>query len=285
INATTAYPSCGSCHGNGRTGERGPVTTRFSGAASIPSLIDSRFSMSISSAVPGTKGGFALTTDKGSFIALGNTQAANSGTALTHTNQSTRSWSFKFRPSQTGLVKWYAASNTVDGDSSNKNDSWGFYGPDPSIPGTPFRVFVNDSQVFPYGTPCAGTKGFAPLLGAARNATRGQVFNVELYNAPPQKIALGLLGSSNKSMGALPLPFPLDALGAKGCQLNTSMDILMPVLTAGSGAGGGKAVFPWPIPSDASLRGFGLYFSALVIDPAANALKLTNSGGLRAVIQ
>lgn len=283
-NATTGFPSCGACHGSGSPGERGPVTVSFTGSAAIQSGQTASFGLSISSAVPGNLGGFALTTTQGGFTAQGNTQTGNAGKALTHTNNSSRSWTFQYSSAQTGLVQWNAAANTVDGNGKNSNDSWGWYGRDPSVPGTPFRVFVSDSQVFPYGKACQGTSGLVPLLGAAKNATLGQAFPVEIYNLEPASIAVGSFGFSDKSFGALPLPLPLDAFGAKGCQLDASLDILLPVPTTGSGSGNGQAVFQWFIPNIPVLKGLPIFLSALVVDKV-NALGLVTAGALKAVVQ
>lgn len=284
-NATVGFPSCGACHGSGRPGDGGPVTVSFQGSPSISKARDAVFGLQIHSAVAGSRGGFALTSSRGTFKPTGNTQVGNLGRALSHTSSASRSWSFSFRSDQTGLVEWHAVGNTVDGDGNNKGDSWGWYGPNPSIPGTPFRVFVNDSMVFAYGKSCNGREGFAPLLGAAKNAARGQPFPVELYNVPPQTVALGLFGFSNTVYGPFQLPLSLDGLGAPGCRLNVSMDLMLPVATTGSGDGNGKAVFRWAIPNLVALQGLSIHLGALVVDRTANQLGLTNSMGLRAVIQ
>ena len=99
-------------------------------------------------------------------------------------------------------------------------------------------MFVNDSQVFAFGTACVGSRGFAPLLGAAQNATRGQSFPVEVHNVPPGTVAIGILGLSNTAYGPFQLPLALRPFGGGDCQLNVSMDVLLPVATAGAGAGG-----------------------------------------------
>jgi len=285
FNVTTSTPACGTCHGSGRPGDNGPVTATITGVASIQVASDALFGLQISSQVPGNRGGFALTSDGGTLTPLGNTQSANTGRTLAHTSSASRSWSFKFRSATTGLVKWHMVGQTVNGNGKNSGDSYGFYGPDPSVPGTPFRVFVNDSQVFAYGRSCAGDRGFEPLLGAAKNATRGQSFPVEIHNVPAGTVAIGIFGVSNTAYGPFQLPLALAPFGGGGCQLNASMDVMLPVATSGAGPGGGSATFPWVIPNLALLKGVSVYCSALVVDPAANQLGLTTSMGLRAVIQ
>ena len=232
---TTAFPSCGSigCHGPFSTpGARGRVTVSFTGLASIPANTDSSFQLSISSINPGPKGGFTMTTDRGVFkiVASSNTRLQNNkndAKAVTHSDSNTRSWPIAFNSSQTGLVQWFCTGNTVNGNGRNDGDSWGWFGPDPSQPGTPFRLFVNDSKVTAFGKSCAGSKGFKPLIGAAKNAFLGQTFTMEVYNVPPKTIVLGILGASDKSWNSISLPFALDPFGMKGCWLNSSLDLVL----------------------------------------------------------
>jgi hypothetical protein len=62
-------------------------------------------------------------------------------------------------------------------------------------------------------------------------------------------------------------------------------ELLLPAPTTGSGAGSGRATFAWEIPNIPALQGLTVYLSALVLEPSVNTLGLTNSSGLRAVIQ
>ena len=57
---------------------------------------------------------------------------------------------------------------------------------------------------------------------------------------------------------------------------------------------GASELGPWQLPAvleksqvvdDPQLRGLSVYFQALVADPAANALKITTSNGLKATVQ
>ncbi|MEZ5988679.1 MAG: choice-of-anchor V domain-containing protein [Planctomycetota bacterium] len=285
-NVTTAFPSCGKCHG-AFPGGRGAVSFAWTGPLSLSLGQASTHSLTISSIVTGGSGGFALTTDKGTFQALANTnvQTGNNGTAVTHTTSATRSWSFQFASKVTGLVQWFAAGNTVNADGQNTGDSWGWFGTNPSTPGTPYRLFVNDSQVTPIGTGCVGDKGFVPIVGAATNATLGQTFNVELHNAPPQTAAIFALGFSDQAWGPIPLPFDLGLLGMTGCKLWTSLDLLLPVPTGGSKDGEGTATLPFPVPNQAQYKGQSIFFTALVLDKNANNFGMSAANGIKAVLQ
>jgi len=204
---------------------------------------------------------------------------------LSQTNDKQRKWSFSFSNTAPGLSEWFAVGLAADGDGGRNGDALGFYGPKGSVPGTPFRVFVNDSQVTAYGKACVGSSNFTPILGSAANATIGKTFKVELHNARPASAALGALGVSDKAFGPIPLPFSLAVLGAAGCELNASMDIVQTLPTAGSGAGNGTATWGWPIPNQVQFKGVTLYFTTLVVDLGVNKLGMINTNGLKAVIQ
>ena len=282
LNYTKRLPSCDSCHDGARI--NGAVHVGLTGPQSITVGQRANYSLKIQSSVGASRNqaGFTISTTSGTLIA-GSLSQVRSG-MLSHSRDTTRTWNFSFSDVKTGLAEWFTVGLAADG-SGRGGDAQGFYGPDYKTPGTPFRIFVNDSQVIPYGNSCEGSGGFAPLLGSATNATRGQTFKVELHNAPPSTLALGALGFSDKTYGPLPLPLPLTALGAPGCELNASLDVIVPTPTSGSGAGNGTATWAWPIPNIASLKGLSIFFTTLVVDTPANKLGLTNSNGLKVTIQ
>ncbi len=251
---TKSLPSCNRCHKNATT--NAAVTLTLKGPQSITVGKIGAYTLSVSSKITSTRGGFTISNTGGLFLAGRNTRTSSRGGMITHSNAFQRNWSFSYWDrTKTGLRSFYAVGLTADGNKKNSNDAIGFWGPTSTKPGTPFRVFINDSQVTAFGTPCTGTAGFAPILGAATNASRGASFKVELHNAPPATAALGILGFSNKKFGAFPLPLPLAALGAPGCELNVSLDLVTAMPTAGTGAGNGTASWNYPIPNDASLKG------------------------------
>ncbi len=236
-----------------------------------------------------TRGGFAMEASAGTFVPgmgmrVGTGQFGRS--SITHTSSLSRSWTFALTaPSKTGIVELWALGNAVNGNGRSSGDQWGWYGPDPIVNGVPFRLFVNDDKVFPFGTSCSGTKGFKPVIGMPKNAAIGTSFQTEVHNIPPATATVGILGLSNRTWGAIPLPLPLTGAGATGCSLSVSMDVLQPAVTTGAGAGGGVGKHTWSLPNVAAFRGINLFFQAMTIDKSANALGLTFSEGLRAPIQ
>ena len=283
LSFTKSLPSCSMCHSSATT--NGAVTIDLSGPQSISVGQNANYSLQINSSVGATKneGGFTVSTTSGTLAAGANSRLKNG--MLSHANDKQRKWSFGFSNTTTGLTEWFAVGLAADGNGSTSGDALGFYGPDGKVPGTPYRIFVNDTQVTPYGTACAGTSGFKPILGAAANATRGSNFKVELHNARPGSVALGGLGVSDKAFGPLPLPFSLAVLGAAGCQLNASLDIIQTLPTTGTGAGNGTATWSWPIPNETRFKGATIFFTTLVVDLGVNKLGMVNSNGLKAVVQ
>lgn len=283
FNYTKTLPSCSSCHSSATT--NGAVTVGLTGPQLLSVGQRASYSITINSTVGASKneGGFTISTTSGTLIA-GTNSRVKSG-MLSHTKDKQRKWSFAFSNTTTGLTEWYAVGLAANGDGGKKGDALGFYGPNGKIPGNPFRIFVNDSQVTAYGNACAGTNDFTPILGSAANATRGKTFKVELHNARPGSVALGVLGVSDKTYGPLPLPFSLAVIGGPGCELNASMDVVQTLPTSGKGAGYGMAVWSWPIPNQTRFKGATLYFTTLVVDVGANKLGMVNSNGLKVVIQ
>ena len=83
---------------------------------------------------------------------------------------------------------------------------FGFHGPDASKPGTPFRVFVNDDKITPFGSACPGSDNLEPIIGIATNVAINKTTKVEVHNIPSGKLVLAILGVSNKMWGPFQLP-------------------------------------------------------------------------------
>ena len=228
-----------------------------------------------------------MQTDRGQFAPVGNTRANSSADMLTHSDSQARSWSFDFTSASTGLVQWWIVGNTVDGDGRNGGDSWTWYHHTPmlGLSGFPYRLFVNDSQVFPYGQGCDGEKGIVPLIGSATNATLGKTLKIETHNLPPLTAALFMMGASDSQWGAFKLPFDLGLLGMTGCKLFASPDFFFAAATTGTGIGNGSASISLPLPNNPVYKGAQLYFQALVIDKSANKFGLSATGGIKTVVQ
>jgi len=131
--------------------------------------------------------------------------------------------------------------------------------------------------VQPFGTGCVGSNGRVthdvvpvtdgPMIG------RGVTFR--MTNGPSTSIALVNVGASNTRMGALTLPLELSGIGAPGCRLYASMDLLVPASTTANGL----ATRTIQIPSLEDLIGARIYSQFLAFDSHANALGWTFSNG------
>ncbi|MEK6987918.1 MAG: choice-of-anchor V domain-containing protein, partial [Candidatus Thermoplasmatota archaeon] len=114
----------------------------------------------------GTTGGVNLKATAGTLIA-GPNNKLEAG-ELTHSNSSSRSWSFNWRaPATEGAVNLYAASQACNG-SGTGGDSWNWYG---GAVNTPFPITVSSTVGVEDDDAPALSLGPAypnPFLGSAR---------------------------------------------------------------------------------------------------------------------
>ncbi|MFQ5507492.1 MAG: choice-of-anchor V domain-containing protein, partial [Planctomycetota bacterium] len=230
-NLQSALPGCGAtgnllfpCHAsppnaNGRVKVDIKSLTSFQAGSTVPVTVSVSGGVAVTN--PLIQGGFSLKSDKPGVIAGVGQRGSLAGNEVTHATPASRSWTFTFKPSTTGLVKMHAAAQTANGNLAPTGDSFGFYGQDSSKPGTPYRLFANDSQVFSFGSSCAGTQGFAPVLGIAKSLQVGMVSNIETHNIPGPTTVILVMGISNSSWGNINLPVPLTT---SGCALRVSFD-------------------------------------------------------------
>lgn len=155
--------------------------------------------------------------------------------------------------------------------------TFGFAAP-PTLPGG----YVLDLQDFPDGywriaSSVAGRACPQPGTWTANALAYGdQVQWRYLSTAPAGLLAVFATGVSDTSIGGVPLPLPLDVLGATGCSLHTSTDAvqLQPTLASA----GGSAVFGRvDTPRDPRLLGATVHAQMFVLDPAVNAAGLRAS--------
>ncbi len=287
---TQTAPSCGTCHNPNPGAATGfprirvtllPTDRVLTAGQSI------RLALSVTggqSASP--NGGFSMDATAGTFSAGLNSRVVPPGDAITHSNSSTRSWTFGYTaPTTRGLVEVSVVVNTVNNDLiNNDDDMWAFHGfDDTATDVTPLRLFVNAAGVAPLGTACVGSFGNVPVLGSATVPTIGTNFTLQMHGAAPSAFA-GLL------LGATPFPGGLDlsGLGINGCSL--FVDPLVTLFSAtGAGdaqRGEGSATFGLSIPNDPNLVAGVLHFQAFVLDVSTGrALPLTMTNGLSATIQ
>ncbi len=126
-----------------------------------------------------------------------------------------------------------------------------------------------------FGTACPGSNSKS-LAMTDNGAPYGATWSPQVTNAQASTVCALFVGLSNtKFQGAIPLPLPLDGVGATGCKLYVD-----PLLTIGRGANtAGTATFSMPIPDQPSLYGVTLYHQAMALDAFANNFGWTFSEG------
>lgn len=148
------------------------------------------------------------------------------------------------------------------------------------------------ARVFgPLASPTGMTDGFAygyvmrfmeltntavPVLAGGDTPQFGNQVPIRLTQATPSTIAILLTGLSATQWNGVPLPLPLDSLGASGCDLLTSWDFDQWVTVGANGRGTGLI----DVPNDFTLNGVSFFNQFAVYDPLANAFgfALTNAG-------
>ena len=152
------------------------------------------------------------------------------------------------------------AGRTVAFDGA---ETW-FYGPTQPATATPF------------GVGCAAGAGL-PSLVALNRPWLGDTLVMDAVNLPPTTTFVILVaGLSDAVWVGLPLPIPLAAMGAPGCEQFVSIDATAVMLLMGASARSSLA-----IPNITALLGFELFEQALVADPTANAAGFLVTNALR----
>jgi hypothetical protein len=127
----------------------------------------------------------------------------------------------------------------------------------------------------PFGTGCAGSLAQTPQFSTSALPRLGQTFNLRITQAPANTVVAFAQGLSNTLAGAVPLPVDLAAVGAPGCSLLMSNDVLQAGVTNSSGA----AILPFAVPTTPALAGFRWYAQGAVLT-SANALGLLTTNGI-----
>ncbi len=129
------------------------------------------------------------------------------------------------------------------------------------------------------GSGCAGSSGGVPTVDSPGVAvpTVGSTLTLEITGGPVGALHnyLFVLGNSNSSWGAIPLPLALAPFGAPGCTLWTSIDLAV----VGSVSGGAASV-SLGVPALSALVGGVVYCGGVITDPGHNPLGLIATNGL-----
>jgi len=130
-----------------------------------------------------------------------------------------------------------------------------------------------------YGSGCP-TK-LPPSLTSTGRPLLASSFSVDLANAKARSPALLLLGFSNTQwIPGIKLPLALGGLGAPGCSLLCSTEVMFPTATDASG----NARVGLAIPNARSLLDLKFYNQYFVFDKKVNALGMAASNGGKATI-
>ncbi len=129
-----------------------------------------------------------------------------------------------------------------------------------------------------FGSPCGPGPQPTLVAGAAR---LGQPRAVTVDDFPAMRGAVWLVGGSDQQWGAVPLPASLTALGAPGCELLVSGDLVTPFYSLL----GGRLTFMQLVPANPALVGAAVFDQVVVFDPLANPAGIVTTNGVKSVIE
>lgn len=128
-----------SCHSSSRNAN-GTATVSITGPQTVEAGSVNDFTVAVTGGPSGTTGGFNLSANGGTLTAGTGNRLSNG--ELTHSNNSRRSWSFKWTaPASTGTYRFVAVAQATDG-SARTGDSWNWYG---GAAGAQFNITVTES--------------------------------------------------------------------------------------------------------------------------------------------
>ena len=135
----------------------------------------------------------------------------------------------------------------------------------------------NDATFSGYGAGCRGSAG-VPKLSNIGLPWIGQRMTIQLSSLPSKGAAALLFGGSRTKWGPFTLPLKLDGIGATGCSLFASPDLLFP-----GAVSGGRVGFTLVIPGVPALTGVNFYTQGFALDATANRFgaTLSNAGAAR----
>ncbi len=132
-----------------------------------------------------------------------------------------------------------------------------------------------------YGKGCAGSSSKTPEMVFGGLPYQGNAaFSLRMQNGNPNSLARLVIGFSNTTWSSKNLPLDLGFLGAGGCSLLASIDVM---LTAGTDSKG-EINIPSKVPVDSKLVGITVYAQFAVADKV-NPAGLVTSNAVQLVIR
>lgn len=130
-----------------------------------------------------------------------------------------------------------------------------------------------------FGAGCAGSNQKVPDLTAPAIPQIGTNFDLQLSDGLPSAPVALWFGVSAQSWGSIQLPLDLQLIGAPGCVVRASAEVIVPLVTNTSG----QSLFRIALPNDTTFVGRNFYNQAFVVDPRANTagLAITRAGAGR----
>jgi hypothetical protein len=144
------------------------------------------------------------------------------------------------------------------------------------------RFTFEEGVTVDFGEGCPGHGAFVPVASTSGGLpfAGNTAWKHELRQAPSQRAAALIIGTSDSMWGSVNLPLDLSIIGGVGCFLLVEWAASLPATTVGGGAGSGAVSLPVPIPPFPDLSKKSLYFQWLIADPNALNGLLTVSNGL-----
>jgi len=134
--------------------------------------------------------------------------------------------------------------------------------------------------VIHFGTACKGSNT-SPQMVFGGYPTRGKTIQIKMSGGPANAKALLFLGLSRQLWGTRTLPLSLGFMGASGCNLYVSADVVLGLGTDANGA----ISFSGSVPNSAGLVGLHVMAQFGLDDKGANAANLSATDAIELVIQ
>jgi hypothetical protein len=125
-----------------------------------------------------------------------------------------------------------------------------------------------------FGTSCTHSNGRVPALNTSNGFANG-TWTISLTNGLQNAPYTMHIGAGTSNWAGIPLPFPLDGVGAPGC----SLLVEFPVNLSGRTSTSGTATINAPVPNWIELYGMTFHAQVLILDLFANSLGVVTTNG------